>query len=142
MVWRIFRGNPGQLFFEFLHCVFFRCARGRCRTAKEIERRLVRTLEPVFEKPAADIRRRDLRDLLDQKADEGFPREAEQRRISLGTMFRWAVGQDYIEADPTAGLATYGRSSPRKRVLAELGHFSFKLSHLGRCFRSDFDLDQ
>ncbi|HEY1961525.1 MAG TPA: tyrosine-type recombinase/integrase [Rhizomicrobium sp.] len=80
---------------------------------------MIRTLEPMLGKPAAETRRCDIRDLLDRKADEGFPREAEQRRISLGTMFRWALGQDYIHSDPTAGLASYGRSAPRDRVLSD-----------------------
>jgi integrase len=32
-------------------------------------------------------------------------------------MFRWALSQDIVEADPTAGLTPYDRSAPRDRVL-------------------------
>jgi integrase len=96
-----------------------RRVRPRCRSAARIEQVLWNTLAPVLSKAAADIRRRDLRDLCDSKADEGFPHEAERRRITLGTMFRWAVGQDYIETNPASGLASYGRSKPRDRVLSD-----------------------
>jgi integrase len=32
-------------------------------------------------------------------------------------MFRWALSQDIVEADPTAGLEAYDRGTPRNRVL-------------------------
>ena len=32
-------------------------------------------------------------------------------------MFRWALSQDIVEADPTAGLTPYDRGAPRDRVL-------------------------
>jgi integrase len=32
-------------------------------------------------------------------------------------MFRWALSQDIVEADPTAGLEAYDRGTPRDRVL-------------------------
>jgi Arm DNA-binding domain len=44
---------------------------GRLRTAGEIERRLKRALAPMMTRKAADIRRRDLRELLDAVADGG-----------------------------------------------------------------------
>src|SRR5271157_5395444 len=50
---------------------------GRLRTAKEIERRLKRALTPILQRYADDIRRRDIRELLDAVADEGIEREAE-----------------------------------------------------------------
>ncbi len=33
-------------------------------------------------------------------------------------MFRWALSQDIVEADPTAGLTPYDRGTPRDRVLS------------------------
>jgi hypothetical protein len=33
-------------------------------------------------------------------------------------MFRWALSQDIVEMDPTAGLEAYDRGTPRDRVLA------------------------
>src|ERR1700678_1399935 len=48
---------------------------GRLRTAKEIESRLKRTLAPILHLCADDIRRRDIRELLDAVADQGKERE-------------------------------------------------------------------
>ena len=66
---------------------------------------------------ADDIRRRDIRELLDAVADQGFEREAEKRRQTIGAMFRWALSQDIVEVDPTAGLKAYDPGTPRDRVL-------------------------
>jgi integrase len=90
---------------------------GRLRTAKSIESRLRRTLSPIFERYAADICRRDMRAILDSIADRGQGREAEKRRQVCTAIFRWALSQDIVEADPTAGLTPYDRGAPRDRVL-------------------------
>ena len=91
---------------------------GRLRTAKEIESRLKRALSPIMQRSAEDIRRRDLRELFDQCADQGLQREAELRRQTVGAMFRWALSQDIVEVDPTAGLKAYDPGTPRDRVLS------------------------
>jgi integrase len=90
---------------------------GRLRTAREIESRLRRTLTPILQRYAADICRRDLRELLDAIVDQGLGREAEKRRQTVGAMFRWALSQDIVETDPTAGLKAYDPGTPRDRVL-------------------------
>ena len=90
---------------------------GRLRTAKSIESRLKRTLSPILQRYAADICRRDIRAILDSIVDRGQGREAEKRRQVCTAMFRWALSQDIVEADPTAGLTPYDRSAPRDRVL-------------------------
>jgi integrase len=91
---------------------------GRLRTATEIERRLKRSLASILHRHAGDIRRRDIRQLLDDVAERGIEREAEKRRQTAGAMFRWALSQDIIENDPTAGLKTYDRGTPRDRLLS------------------------
>jgi integrase len=90
---------------------------GRLRTAKEIERRLKRSLASLLDRHAEDIRRRDLRELFDQCVDQGIPREAERRRQCVGAMFRWALSRDLLEIDPSAGLSAYEAGPPRDRVL-------------------------
>ena len=90
---------------------------GRLRTAKSIESRLRRTLAPILQRYAADICRRDMRAILDSIVDRGQGREAEKRRQVCTAMFRWALSQDIVEADPTAGLTPYDRGAPRDRVL-------------------------
>jgi integrase len=91
---------------------------GRLRTAKSIESRLRRTLAPILQRYAADICRRDVREILDNIVDKGQGREAEKRRQVCTAMFRWALSQDIVEVDPTAGLTPYERSAPRDRVLS------------------------
>ncbi|HTK12526.1 MAG TPA: integrase family protein [Xanthobacteraceae bacterium] len=95
-----------------------RRVQGRLRTAHEIQGRLKRALASVLGRPADELRRRDLRRLLDATMDAGHPREAEQRRVCLNGLFKWALQQDHIEINPMAGLTSYGRSPPRQRVLS------------------------
>ena len=57
------------------------------------------------------------RELFDQCADQGIEREAERRRQTVGAMFRWALSQDIVEMDPTAGLKAYDPGTPRDRTL-------------------------
>jgi integrase len=90
---------------------------GRLRTAKGIESRLKRTLAPVFQRYAADICRRNIRELLDAIVERGKGREAEKRRKTVGAMFRWALSQDIVETNPTAGSNSYDPGTPRDRVL-------------------------
>jgi len=90
---------------------------GRLRTAKEIESRLRRALAPILPRYADDVRRRDVRELLDAVADQGIEREAEKRRQTVGAMFRWALSQDIMETDATAGLKAYDPGTPCDRVL-------------------------
>jgi integrase len=90
---------------------------GRLRTALDIERRLNRALAPILNRYADDVRRREIRELLDMAADQGIEREAEKRRQTVGAMFRWALSQDIVETDPTAGLKAYDPGTPRDRVL-------------------------
>jgi integrase len=90
---------------------------GRLRTAKSIESRLRRTLAPILQRYAADICRRDIREILDNLVDQGKGREAEKRRQVCTAMFRWALSQDIVATDPTAGLEAYDRGAPRDRVL-------------------------
>jgi integrase len=110
---------------QLIEAYLRRRVNGRLRTAKEIARRLRRTLETQLTRLAEEIRRRDIRLLLDEVADQGFEREAEKRRQTVGAMFRWAVSQDIVETDPTAGLTVYDPGQPRDRVLslAEIAPF-------------------
>src|SRR3984957_20087425 len=90
---------------------------GRLRTAKAIERGLRRDLAPIVQRYAADVSRRDIRELLDTIADRGCMREAEKRRQMVSTMLRWGLAQDFIAANPAVGLEPYDPGVPRDRVL-------------------------
>jgi site-specific recombinase XerD len=54
---------------------------------------------------------------LDNIVDQGKGREAEKRRQVSTAMFRWALSQDIVAADPSVGLEAYDRGTPRDRVL-------------------------
>jgi integrase len=102
---------------ELIEVYVRRRVTGRLRTAADIQRRLHRALAPILKRHADDIRRREIRELLDAAADQGIEREAEKRRQTVGAMFRWALSQDMVETDPTAGLKAYDPGTPRDRVL-------------------------
>jgi integrase len=107
-----------QLTVEQLIQLYMKRRARHLRTAKEIERRLRRALGSLLERRARDIRRADVRDLLDVVDESGLSREAEKRRQVIGAMFRWAIAKDYVEIDPAAGLPSYDPGTPRDRVLS------------------------
>ena len=90
---------------------------GQLRSATQIEDRLNRALKPLFDRPVVEIRRRDIRVLLDACADAGHTRETNQRRTTIATMFKWAVSVDIADANIAAGLPSYGKANARNRVL-------------------------
>lgn len=92
---------------------------GRLRTASEIERILRRALGPLMTRKASEIKRRDLRELLDAAADRGVKREAGKQRQTISAMFKWALSHDIVESNPADGLSPYSLGEPRDRVLSE-----------------------
>ena len=100
---------------------------GRLRTAKTIESRLKRTLAPILQRYAADVRRRDIREILDVMADQGKGREAEKRRQVCTAMFRWALSQDIVVflMNPRLDSTTYQQSpslgSARRKATCAFG---------------------
>jgi integrase len=91
---------------------------GRLRSAARVESRLRRALAPIAATKATDVKRRDLRPLLEAVSDSGRSSEAEKRRQTIGAMFAWALSQDLVEANPAAGLTSFGRRSARTRTLS------------------------
>jgi hypothetical protein len=91
--------------------------KGRLKTSNETERRIRRALATLMQRKAIDIRRRDLRQLLDAVADKGHAVEADKQRTNIQTMFRWALRQDIVETDASAGLSPYSQLVARDRVL-------------------------
>jgi integrase len=91
---------------------------GRLKSARGVEHRLRRALAPVLSRYADEIRRRDVRALLDEVADRGLKGEADKRRNTIRTMFKWAISQDFVTIDPTAGLSSYGVETSSDRVLS------------------------
>lgn len=95
-----------------------RVVRGRLRTSAEMEIRLKRILLPLSNQFADEVKRKDLRKVLVTTVARGTLREAEKQRQLMRVMFRWGVGQDLIEDDPSAGIPSFGASQRRDRVLS------------------------
>jgi integrase len=93
----------------------------------QYRRTLARALAVWSERPANDISKRDVRELIDEIANKrlrkqtgavgGAGIESNNVLTSLKTMFRWAVREDILTADPTEGVAKLGKEVPRDRVL-------------------------
>ncbi|MGM4991278.1 tyrosine-type recombinase/integrase [Tardiphaga sp. 841_E9_N1_2] len=107
------RTTVGNLIDEYV-----RRACGKLRTQHEISLRLKRALSSLTELPAEEIKRRDLRRLLDAVSDRGAPREAEKQRQSIGAMFNWATSQDIVSSSPIRGLKAYSSGEARDRILS------------------------
>jgi hypothetical protein len=79
---------------------------GRLRTAKDIERRLNRALAPILNRYAADLRRRDIRELLDmwnaKCLDERLERPRPHQRSIVGFAVR--EGGPWLNLFPSNSL--------------------------------------
>lgn len=95
-----------------------RKVRGRLKTAAEMQLRFNRTFASLKDRYADELRRRDLREVLDRVADRGAIREAQQQRQLMRVIFKWALSQDLIDSDPASALASFGPNPRRDRVLS------------------------
>jgi len=99
------------------------------RTWAEDERVLEREVYPrIGALKANAVRRRDLLDIIEAKADQTILRNG--RRVAklaqsarlldvIRRLFNWAVESDYLEASPAMGIKRIGRAVRRDRVLAD-----------------------
>jgi integrase len=101
-----------------LRAEYVKRACAKLRTKHEIDLRLKRALEAIKDRPGDEIRRRELRVILNAIADRGARREAEKVRQSMHAMFKWAVGQDIVAVNPVTGLTPFSAGDPRDRVLS------------------------
>jgi integrase len=90
----------------------------KLRSRHAVEVRLRRALGSLLTKAAADVKKRDIRDLLDAVSDRGRNAEADSQRQAIGALFRFGVRRDHIQTNPAAGLDKYHTMTPRDRVFA------------------------
>ena len=88
------------------------------RSRAELERKLKTDLQPWHDRPIGDLRGRDIRDLVREKAQIS-PVAANRLLSFVKRVFRWAVSQDYIDADPAASVRKPGLETARRRYLDE-----------------------
>jgi integrase len=90
------------------------------RARKEDERKLRVEVLPVWgSRPAAEIRRADVRDLLERIAKERGGVCANRTRALLSKVFAFGVEKERIEANPVYGVKRVHVEAPRERVLTE-----------------------
>jgi integrase len=102
--------------------------RKRPKYATEVRRIFRHDILPRWgERPIRSITKADVNDLLDAKArtrelprkgtDGGATLQANRTLTRLRTFFSWAAANDFVAADPTAGVLQRGKERARDRVL-------------------------
>ena len=66
-----------------------------------------------------DLTRRDVRDLVEAIADRGSPISANRYLALIRKMLNFAIGRDWLEANPAALIPKPGAEQSRERVLTE-----------------------
>jgi integrase len=67
---------------------------------------------------AVAVKKRDLLDIIDAKADEGHGPQSRHVLAVVRKMFGWASGEDYLEVSPALGIKPRVKASRRDRVLS------------------------
>jgi integrase len=103
----------GELFIE-------KYAKRHKKTWAEDERLLKREVYPEIGRiKAAAVKRRDVLDILEAKADAGFVAQSTQILAVVRKMFNWAVDGDYLAMSPAIGIKPRGKAVKRDRVLSD-----------------------
>jgi integrase len=90
------------------------------KSVKEIERRLRINVAPLIGAvKLAELHRRDVNRCIVPILKRKRPAEAARVFEDLRAMFRWAVGQGYLDHNPMEGMERPATSQPRERVLSE-----------------------
>ena len=120
--------------FRGLAKAYLEVAQRRHRSWKEEERIINKDLLPDFGyRLLADIRRRDVRDLVEGIARKrNAPIMANRTLGVLSRMFNFALDREWIEANPAARIPDPGEERSRDRVLSddELRELCASLEHL------------
>ncbi|MDZ5697629.1 tyrosine-type recombinase/integrase [Chelativorans sp. M5D2P16] len=103
----------GELYIE-------KYAKRRKKTWAEDERLLKREVYPeIGRMKAVAVKRRDLLDIIEAKAEAGHVAQSTQILAVVRKMFNWAVDSDYLDASPAIGVKPRGKAVKRDRVLSD-----------------------
>lgn len=92
------------------------------RTWTEDERLLKREVYPeIGRMKAAAVKRRDVLDLIEAKAEAGYLAQSTQILAVVRKLFNWAVDGDYLQTSPAIGIKPRGKAVKRDRVLSGAG---------------------
>jgi integrase len=90
------------------------------RSAAESRRLLDKFVLPAWrDRKLADIRRRDVHDLLDSIVDGGAPTSANRTLSLLKVLWSFALDREIASASPVAGFKPKHREEARDRVLSD-----------------------
>jgi integrase len=94
--------------------------RAALRSKDEIERRLRRNVVPIIgEIKLVELRRRDVRNVTDAMLRRGVKVEATRVFEDVRAMIRWAVQNEYLDANPLDGMTKPAEATSRERVLSD-----------------------
>jgi integrase len=92
----------------------------RLRGWKEDERKLSVEVLPVWgSRPAAEIRRADVRELLEKISAERGGVCANRTRALVSRVFTFGMEAEHVESNPVYGVKRLFTETPRERVLSE-----------------------
>ena len=90
------------------------------RTWKEDERLLKVEVYPAIGRmKSIAVKRRDILDIIEAKAEAGYPAQSPQFLAVVRKMFNWAVDSDYLETSPATGIRPRAKPVRRERVLSD-----------------------
>jgi integrase len=115
----------------------------RPATIKETRRILDRDVKPKWgSRPASEIARNDVNDLLDEIAERGALVQANRTLARLKTLFSWALDNELVDIDPTNRIRTRVKETARDRALSpdEIRYFWTACDKLGWPFGPLFKL--
>ena len=93
---------------------------GGNRSHDEVKRILHKEVLPAWgQRRIAEIRRREILELIDAVADRGAVTLARRCHAHLHRLFRWAVGRGVVPSSPMVDLPKPGAEVRRKRVLSD-----------------------
>lgn len=108
------------LFRELAEDYLERHARRKKRTWREDERILKLDLLPSWgERPAAEVRKRDVIAMLEGIVERGAPIAANRTRALISRIYSWAVKADLVEYNPCSSVERPSRENKRDRVLSD-----------------------
>lgn len=94
--------------------------RPKLRSAKEVERRLVRNVMPLIgDMKLGELHRRDIIRVTDEIIKRGSPIEALRVFKDCRAMLRWAVGRGVLDTCPMDGMKPPAEETARERVLTD-----------------------
>jgi integrase len=90
------------------------------RSRSEIERRLRKNVMPVIGAvKLSELRKRDVRDVTDAILKRGRKIEATRVFEDARAMIKWAVENEYLDANPIDGMRKPAEATSRNRVLSD-----------------------